>query len=165
MMVKDGEDPNKNPALDSPEIPVFQEDLSQPPSFPIDLSKSWLLASLEAESWIDEEPFELVTFSAAVKVKRLEREAELLPENCDLLKEIGHIYIGRHCKVPKKDLHELINMAGGSTVNQLKLAKVILAHDFIENLSDDQVQVGEKWVLDSLQQFCPLPFVDYLIEA
>ena len=38
MMVKDGEDPNKNPALDSPEIPVFQEDLSQPPSFPIDLS-------------------------------------------------------------------------------------------------------------------------------
>ena len=38
MMAKDEEDPNKNPALDSPEIPVFQEDLSQPPSFPIDLS-------------------------------------------------------------------------------------------------------------------------------
>ena len=38
MMAKYGEDPNKNPALDSPEIPVFQEDLSQPPSFPIDLS-------------------------------------------------------------------------------------------------------------------------------
>ena len=38
MMAKDGEELNKNPALDSPEIPVFQEDLSQPPSFPIDLS-------------------------------------------------------------------------------------------------------------------------------
>ena len=38
MLAKDGEDQNKNPALDSPEIPVFQEDLSQPPSFPIDLS-------------------------------------------------------------------------------------------------------------------------------
>ena len=34
------------------------------------VSKSWLLASLEAEGWVDEEPYELVTFSAAIKARR-----------------------------------------------------------------------------------------------
>ena len=34
------------------------------------VSKSWLLASIEAGGWVDEEPYELVTFSAAIKARR-----------------------------------------------------------------------------------------------
>merc|ERR1719362_593309 len=130
------------------------------------VSKSWLLASIEAGGWVDEEPYELVTFSAAIKARRLEREADFLPPKCDLLTEVGPIYIGRYCKVPRKDLADLIPLAGGQTVNQLRMANVILGHDYIEELleNDKVVQISEKWLLDSLQQHCPLPFVDYLIQ-
>jgi len=130
------------------------------------VSKSWLLASLEAEGWVDEEPYELVTFSAAIKARRLEREADFLPPKCDLLIDIGSICIGRNCKVPKRDLTDLIHLAGGHTVNQIRIANVILGHDYLEEFSekDDVVQVSEKWLLDSLQQYCPLPFVDYMIQ-
>jgi len=130
------------------------------------VSKSWLLASIEAGGWVDEEPYELVTFSAAIKARRLEREADFLPPKCDLLTEVGPIYIGRYCKVPRKDLADLIPLAGGQTVNQLRMANVILGHDYIEEFleNDKVVQISEKWLLDSLQQHCPLPFVDYLIQ-
>merc|ERR550534_2856596 len=130
------------------------------------VSKSWLLASMEAGGWVDEEPYELVTFSAAIKARRLEREADFLPPKCDLLTEVGPIYIGRNCKVPRKDLADLIPLAGGQTVNQLRMANVILGHDYIEEFleNDKVVQISEKWLLDSLQQHCPLPFVDYLIQ-
>jgi len=130
------------------------------------VSKSWLLASLEAEGWVDEEPYELVTFSAAIKARRLEREADFLPSKFDLLMDIGSIYIGKNCKVPRKDLTDIIHLAGGHTVNQIKKANVILGHDYLEEFSenDDLVQVSEKWLLDSLQQYCPLPFVDYMIQ-
>ena len=89
-----------------------------------------------------------------------------MPSKCELLTDIGPICIGRNCKVPRKDLAELIHLAGGQTVNQLKLANVILGHDYIQDFFDDDktVQIGEKWLLDSLQQHCPLPFVDYLIQ-
>lgn len=125
------------------------------------LSTSWILTSLEADCWVDEEAYELVTFSAAVKARRLERESAL-SMNSDLLRDIGPIYIGRHCKVPKKDLIDLISLAGGKSVNQVRLAEVILGHDFIDNSVITQVQ--EKWLLDSIQQHCPLPFADYRLE-
>ena len=54
------------------------------------VSKSWLLASLEAGGWVDEEPYELVTFSAAIKARRLEREADFLPPKCDLLQGMAY---------------------------------------------------------------------------
>ena len=97
---------------------------------------------------------------------RLEREADFLPPKCDLLIDIGSICIGKNCKVPKRDLTDLIHLAGGHTVNQIRIANVILGHDYLEEFSekDDVVQVSEKWLLDSLQQYCPLPFVDYMIQ-
>ena len=68
--------------------------------------------------------------------------------------------------MPRKDLADLIPLAGGQTVNQLRMANVILGHDYIEEFleNDKVVQISEKWLLDSLQQHCPLPFVDYLIQ-
>lgn len=123
------------------------------------LDKSWLLASLEAGGWVDEEPYELVTFSAAVKARRLERGADF---KCQLLHELGPIFIGKYCKVPRKELADMVQLAGGQIVNQLRLAKIVLGHPALERNDDQVVQVTEKWLLDSLQQFCPLPFVDYL---
>ena len=37
--------------------------------------QDWVLSSLEAGAWVNEEPFEMVTFSPAVKKIRLEKEA------------------------------------------------------------------------------------------
>ncbi len=126
------------------------------------LSRSWLLASLEAQGWVDEEPYECVTFSSAVRARRLEREAEFLPQRCSLLSDIGPIYIGKFCRVPKKELAELIHIAGGRIANQIRLAKVVLGHEPQPSLDENVIQVGESWLLDSFQQFCPLPFVDYM---
>ena len=101
----------------------------------------------------------LVTFSGAVKARRMDREADMMTKS-KLLNDVGTIYMGRLCKVPRNELLELIHMAGGSTVNQIRLADVILGHDIIHN-DTDAVQVTEKWLLDSIQQHCPLPFTDY----
>ena len=122
------------------------------------VSKSWLLACLEGQGWVDEEPYELVTFSAAVKARRIDRETAIITKST-LLQDIGRIYIGKNCKVPRKDLVQLIQMAGGTTVNQMKHASVILGHELVDNT--ESVQVCEKWLLDSIQQHCPLPFADY----
>jgi hypothetical protein len=121
------------------------------------------MASLEAGGWVDEEPYELVTFSDAVKARRLEREAFKIAKS-DLFRDIGPIYIGKQCKVPKKDLNDLIGLAGGSTANQLKLANVILGHNLITMSTESlQVQVNEKWLLDSIQKHFPMPFSDYCV--
>ena len=122
------------------------------------VSKSWLLACLEGQGWVDEEPYELVTFSAAVKARRIDRETAIVTKS-NLLNDVGSIYVGKNCKVPRKDLLQLIQMAGGTTVNQMKHASVILGHELIDNT--ESVQVSEKWLLDSIQQHCPLPFADY----
>ena len=125
------------------------------------VSLNWLYECLEKNTWVDEEVYEMVSFSAAVKQRRIERE--LLPES-DLLKDHGPFYIGRHCHVPKKELMELIQVAGGKCVNQLKMAKVILSHDYDASNRATTVQVTEKWVLDSVQQHCTLPFDSYLLQ-
>ena len=81
----------------------------------------------------------------------------------NLLCDIGPIYIGRLCKVPRNELLELIKLAGGTSANQMKKAEVILGHVFIEK--SGATQVMEKWLLDSIQQHCPLPFTDYSSSA
>ena len=124
------------------------------------VSLDWLYECLERNTWVDEEVFEMVSFSAAVKQRRIERE--LLPVS-DLLKDYGPFYIGRHCHVPKKELMELIQVAGGRCVNQLRMAKVILSHDY-DASNRVTVQVTEKWVLDCVQQHCILPFDSYLLK-
>ena len=100
-----------------------------------------------------------MTFSGAVKARRMDREADMMTKS-KLLNDVGTIYMGRLCKVPRNELLELIHMAGGSAVNQIRLADVIIGHDIIHN-DTDAVQVTEKWLLDSIQQHCPLPFTDY----
>merc|ERR1711974_164172 len=105
------------------------------------VSLDWLHECLEKNIWVDEELYEMVSFSAAVKQRRIERE--LLPRS-DLLKECGPFYIGRYCLVPKKELMELIQMAGGKCVNQLRMARVILGHDYDSRTC--ATQVSEKWV-------------------
>ena len=127
------------------------------------VSLDWVYQCLDQETWVDEEPFEMVSFSAAVKQRRLERD--LLPQS-NLFKDLDSpMYIGRNCRVPKKELVELIQMAGGKCVNQVRMAKIILAHDNVNLTDRNQVSVTENWLLDSIQQHCVLPFGEYLLQA
>ena len=134
------------------------------------VSKSWLFASLEAETWLDEEAFELVTFSEAVKARRLEREAFFAGHEADyksqLLADVGVIYFGKECKAPRKDLADLVSLAGGRVANQFRLADVVVGAASLDHSNQNEdtstVFVTEKWLLDSIQHHIPLPFSDYL---
>lgn len=126
------------------------------------VSLDWVYQCLGQGTWVDEESYEMVSFSAAVKQRRLERD--LLPQS-NLFKDLDlPMYVGRHCRVPKKELVELIQMAGGKCVNQLRTAKIILAHDSSSSSkNEDQFSVTENWLLDSIQQHCVLPLDEYLM--
>ena len=144
------------------------------------VSKSWLFASLEAEGWLDEEPYELVSFSAAVKARRLEREAFFDGSSTkdeyksDMLKHVGSLYLDKECKAPRKELADLVSLAGGRVANQLRVADVVVGAKMVQGQihesqevdgEKDVVFVSEQWLRDSLQHHSHLPFIDYQMSS
>ena len=114
------------------------------------LTKDWLQSSWDAGYWEEEEDFEMITFSGAVKTCRRRREAFGSVNNkCDLFRECGTIHVSRQCQAPAKDLSELVRLAGGSLVNQARMADIVVGCGDVDTAENC---VGEKWILDSIQQ-------------
>ena len=122
------------------------------------LSKNWLYASLENNGWADEEPYELVDFSPAVKTLRFEREAFESAFKSELFSSVGSIYVSAQVKPTKSELQELIKLGGGTVANVLRVASIVIGR---VNSKLDVVNVNEKWILDSIQYHSIMPFVDY----
>lgn len=131
------------------------------------LDKSWLFSSLENGSWVDEEPYELVDFSPAVKTMRLDREAFESDFRSALFTDVGTIYIGSDVSPSRPELQELVRLGGGTVSNVARVADVVVtaATPVNKAVSDDVMVVSEKWVLDSVQYHTPLPFLDYQIRS
>ena len=53
------------------------------------ISQDWALASLEADHWVKEEPYEMINFSPAVRSIRLERAANKGQFKSELFKGEG----------------------------------------------------------------------------
>jgi hypothetical protein len=126
------------------------------------LRRDWLFACLEAERWVDEEPYEMVEFSPAVKKCRVERQAfGWTHYKSELFKDSGTIYVDRiSCQAPAKDLVQLCEMAGGTTVKLARVADVVVGAG-AEDTNKNYVHVDEKWILDSIQKNVALPIEDY----
>jgi len=129
------------------------------------LDKSWLFSSLENGSWVDEEPYELVDFSPAVKTMRRDREAFESDFRSSLFTDVGTVYISGDVRPSRPELQELVRLGGGTVSNVARVASVIVTTKPMEPVSDDVVVVNEKWVLDSVQFHTPLPFLDYKIST
>ncbi|KAK4877349.1 hypothetical protein RN001_009855 [Aquatica leii] len=111
------------------------------------LTKQWLFKSIEVGKWVDEEDYELVDFSPAVKQCRTERQAFGDLYSMDIFNDCGSIYITRHSRPTRSDLTELIKLCKGSVVKNKDDAKIIVG-DWV---GQDGVKcVTEKWVLDSI---------------
>jgi len=131
------------------------------------LDKSWLFASLENGGWVDEEPYELVDFSPAVKTMRLDREAFEEDFRSALFSDVGSIYVSSEVTPSRPDLQELIRLGGGTVANVARVAQVIVTGEGkpIVSKGQDTVCVSERWILDSVQFHAPMPFQDYQTHA
>ncbi|XP_053966804.1 uncharacterized protein LOC128868574 [Anastrepha ludens] len=113
------------------------------------LDYKWVIDSLKAGSWLNEEEYELRVFSRAVEICRTERQAFGNTYKCELFTDLGAFYISSRCgPISKDNLKELIVLCGGKMVDHRKRAKYIIggAHGALEG----KVYVNPFWVLDSI---------------
>jgi len=125
------------------------------------VTKEWVLSSLEESKWVDEEPYEMVDFSPAVRNLRQEKGAFLGAFKSELFKDVGAVYVSNNCRAPKEELKQLITSGGGTVANVTRVANVVVGEARAE---EDADCVTEKWILDSVQFHVIMPFSDYPIQ-
>lgn len=122
------------------------------------VTKEWVLASLEEGKWTDEEPYEMVDFSPAVRSVRLDKAAFEGAFKSDLFRDCGVVYVSTSCRAPREELKQLIISGGGSVANLVKVSDIIVGEDRSDITT---CCVTEKWILDSIQFHVIMPFADY----
>ncbi|GLG92511.1 Putative transcriptional regulator brca1 [Gryllus bimaculatus] len=120
------------------------------------VSHEWVLRSLEAGKWLDEEEFELTTFSSSVQKYRLEKLSFGGIFKPDIFSSCGPIFVSSQATVPRGDLVELILLCGGETVSRINKAKIAVGKKY-----NDIICVTALWILDSVQYYCCKPFDNY----
>ncbi|KAF7990247.1 hypothetical protein HCN44_000052 [Aphidius gifuensis] len=114
---------------------------------------AWVKKSLENKKWLNSKNFELEHFSKAVEENRKERQilGELyVPE---LFATCGLIYIDPVTNPPRDTLKELIKIAGGCVIDNLKKAKIIIGpNNTKESWILDSITTGELQLIDSYQK-------------
>merc|ERR1719318_1482858 len=90
------------------------------------VTKEWVLSSLEEGKWVDEEPYEMVDFSPAVRNLRQEKGAFQGAFKSELFKDVGTVYISNNCRAPKEELKQLISSGGGTVANVTRIASVVV---------------------------------------
>lgn len=101
------------------------------------LSKNWLYASVDAGHWVEEDMYELVDFSPAVRSTRLAREAFSSPayglrfqsdvfSACRAGGTAGTVYIGKGTNPSKSDLEELIRLGQGRVAHTSRVASIVV---------------------------------------
>ena len=119
----------------------------------------------------------MVNFSPAVRNIRLEKESNnggefkselfrgrscicrnLIFCNCNLISDIGSVYISDQCRAPSSDLRQLIISGGGDLSPSSRTARIVVGE---VTRGGAQHCVTEKWVLDSVQYHSVMPFSDY----
>lgn len=109
---------------------------------------------------MNEEPYEMVNFSPAVKKIRSEKEATNGAFKSELFRDIGSIFISDRCKASSSDLRQLIVSGGGDLSPDPRVARIVVGEIALIN-GGSQHCVNEKWVLDSVQFHTVKPFSDF----
>ncbi|XP_012230579.1 putative histone-lysine N-methyltransferase 1 isoform X1 [Linepithema humile] len=100
----------------------------------------WVLTSLENNTWLDPEKFEMKHFSKAVEENRKDRQLFGLSYIPELFSLCGLIYVEHKTTIPCDTLKELIKTAGGHITENIKQAKIIIGMNGLK----------ETWIIDSI---------------
>ncbi|KAG8236075.1 hypothetical protein J437_LFUL016663 [Ladona fulva] len=121
------------------------------------VSKEWVMKSLECNSWMDEEEFEIDYFLPAIKKARVSQQNGPPFPHRSVFSSCGPIYVGNDCSPPSSELKELISLCGGQLATCTRSAKVVVVGQgkipasLTHRLANPQF-VTEKWILDSISE-------------
>ncbi|ELU07307.1 hypothetical protein CAPTEDRAFT_222250 [Capitella teleta] len=113
------------------------------------VSLTWVMESLGANAWIDEEAYECVDFFPACRLSRSQ-------ENRDLFAACGNIFVASETVPQRHHIVQLLQRSGASLVEDVKLAKICVGQQ-----RGCRKSVAEKWVLDSITSHHCLPSEPY----
>ena len=115
------------------------------------VNQNWILDSSKTGAWLDEEKYELASFSPAVRLCRLRRQAMGKEFKHTLFAQSGPIFVSPKTEGPPvKDLRELLELSGADLLTSLQDAKIIVGHK--PSQKGDFQCVKACWVLDCITQ-------------
>ncbi|XP_048582540.1 microcephalin isoform X2 [Nematostella vectensis] len=126
------------------------------------VSPEWVMKSLEAGYWVDEEPYELADDFPAAQLSRLERVSSGPCFRQELFKEMEPIFVAEDTSPPRDELIHLITLCGGNVCTSIRSAGLCVGK---VNRRIDTSNVTEAWVLDSITEHSVLSFCTYALNS
>ncbi|XP_043064197.1 uncharacterized protein LOC108093749 [Drosophila ficusphila] len=128
------------------------------------VSYQWILASIRAGKWVDEEPYEMTRFSRAIEICRAERQAFGVHYKCELFRFMETFYVSSLCKpVQFNNMKELLLLGGATLTENRFKAKYIIGDK--RRVEDDRIYLDPYWVLDSITNMQIQKFGKYLMKS
>ncbi|KAL2716561.1 microcephalin [Vespula squamosa] len=111
----------------------------------------WVLKSLENNTWLNPEHYEITHFSKAVKENRKDRELFGMAYIPELFVTSGFLHVENGTTPPAHILKSLIKAAGGRITEYPQAAKIIIGANGVK----------ESWILDSITTGVLQPITQY----
>ncbi|KAH8275121.1 hypothetical protein KR026_000131 [Drosophila bipectinata] len=124
----------------------------------------WVLASMRAGKWVNEEPYELTRFSRAIEICRTERQAFGVHYQCELFRFMEPFYVSSLCQpIQFNNMKELLLLGGGKLTENRFKAKYIIGDK--RRAEDERIYLSPYWVLDSITNMQIQRFGKYLMKS
>ncbi|KAH8416224.1 hypothetical protein KR222_011641, partial [Zaprionus bogoriensis] len=124
----------------------------------------WILDSMRAGKWLNEESYELTTFSRAIEICRTERQAFGSTYRCELFRYMETFYVSSLCRpITFNNIKELLLLGGAKLTENRYKAKFIIGDK--RRAEDDRIYLMPNWVLDSITAMQIQKFGKYLMKS
>ncbi|KRF78450.1 uncharacterized protein Dvir_GJ18380, isoform I [Drosophila virilis] len=128
------------------------------------VSYKWVLESMRVGKWVNEEKYELTSFSRAVEICRTERQAFGLSYRCELFRYMETFYVSSLCRpITFNNIKELLLLGGAKLTENRYKAKFIVGDK--RRAEDDRIYLSPLWVLDSITAMQIQKFGKYLMKC
>ncbi|EDW01520.1 GH20404 [Drosophila grimshawi] len=128
------------------------------------VSYEWILESMQAGKWLDEQRYELTSFSRAVVICRTERQAFGNFYRCELFRYMEVFYVSSLCRpITFNNIKELLLLGGAKLTENRYKAKFIVGDK--RRADDDRIYLSPIWVLDSITSMQVQKFGKYLMKC
>ncbi|KAH8301396.1 hypothetical protein KR059_001999 [Drosophila kikkawai] len=128
------------------------------------VSYQWVLASMRAGKWVNEEPYELTRFSRAIEICRTERQAFGVHYQCELFRFMETFYVSSLCRpIQFNNMKELLLLGGAKLTENRFKAKYVIGDK--RRVEDERLYLSPYWVLDSITNMQIQRFGKYLMKS
>ncbi|XP_031632861.1 uncharacterized protein LOC116346784 isoform X2 [Contarinia nasturtii] len=126
------------------------------------LSYDWVVKSVELNKWQYETDYEMRTFSRAVEINRIERQAFGRHYRMDIFRCFDMFYLADNCTC--KNLRELIIMCYGKVTKNVPDCCYFITEQYQTNIDSKKlIQVHPNWILDSITSGKVQKLATYLV--